>query len=56
MPGAGHVVHMPSHIYVHTGQYAEASQANERAIEVDRAYLAREKPQGMYAMLTASRF
>ena len=34
MPGAGHLVHMPAHIYIRTGHYHEGSLANERAIEV----------------------
>jgi tetratricopeptide (TPR) repeat protein len=51
MPGAGHVVHMPSHIYMRTGRYAAASDANARAIEVDRAYLAAVRPDGVYAMM-----
>jgi tetratricopeptide (TPR) repeat protein len=39
VPGAGHLVHMPSHIYVRVGRYSEAADANERAIAADRAYL-----------------
>jgi tetratricopeptide (TPR) repeat protein len=35
MPGAGHLVHMPSHVYIRTGQYAEGSEANRRAIAAD---------------------
>jgi tetratricopeptide (TPR) repeat protein len=35
MPGAGHLVHMPSHVYIRTGQYADASEANRRAIATD---------------------
>ncbi len=48
-PGAGHLVHMSSHIYMRTGRYHEASQANERAIAADRRYLdlCRPKP-GIY--------
>ncbi len=38
VPGAGHLVHMPSHIYARLGRWAEASEANENAIRVDRAY------------------
>ncbi|HTN84226.1 MAG TPA: hypothetical protein VL242_11085, partial [Sorangium sp.] len=34
-PGAGHLVHMPSHIFLRVGRYADASDANERAVEVD---------------------
>ncbi len=36
-PGAGHLVHMPSHVYIRTGQYTEASEANRRAIAADAA-------------------
>jgi tetratricopeptide (TPR) repeat protein len=50
MPGAGHVVHMPAHIYQRVGRYADASQANRKAAEVDLAYLARTDPPGYYAM------
>ena len=39
VPGAGHLVHMPSHIYVRVGRYADAADANERAVAADRAYL-----------------
>lgn len=51
MPGAGHIVHMPAHIYMRTGQYDLAVKANEAAIQVDRAYLAQAHPQGMYATM-----
>ncbi len=40
VPGSGHLVHMPSHIYVRTGRYAEAADANERAAAADEAYFA----------------
>lgn len=50
-PGAGHLVHMPAHVYIRTGRYDEAAAANVRAIEVDRAYLERAKPDGMYPMI-----
>jgi tetratricopeptide (TPR) repeat protein len=39
VPGAGHLVHMPSHIYLRLGRYHDASAANERAIAADRRYL-----------------
>jgi len=38
VPGSGHLVHMPSHIYVRTGRYAESADANERAIAADESY------------------
>jgi tetratricopeptide (TPR) repeat protein len=48
LPDAGHTVHMPAHIYQRVGRYADASEANRRAVEVDRRYLARTKPPGYY--------
>jgi tetratricopeptide (TPR) repeat protein len=53
VPGAGHLVHMPSHIYIRIGQYAEGSQANRLAIAVDAA-VAHEHP--IYAMYIAHNF
>lgn len=50
MPGAGHTVHMPAHIYQRVGMYADASAANRAAIVADRAYLAKTKPPGYYPM------
>lgn len=38
VPGSGHLVHMPSHIFIRTGRYAEAASANERAIKADEGY------------------
>lgn len=40
VPGSGHLVHMPGHIYLRIGRYAEASDANVAAIEADKAYFA----------------
>src|SRR6202008_3476680 len=40
MPGAGHVVHMPSHIYYRVGRYADAWSANEKAALADEGYIA----------------
>lgn len=51
MPGAGHVVHMPAHIFLRLGRYAEASAANEAAIKVDEKYLAQTGAQGTYAAM-----
>jgi len=50
MPGAGHLVHMPFHIYYRVGDYREAVAANKAAVTIDEAYIAREKPQGIYPM------
>jgi len=48
MPSAGHLVHMPAHIYLRVGRYADAAEANERAIRADEDYLAQCQAQGLY--------
>jgi len=48
IPGAGHLVHMPSHIYWRVGRYHDAAQANVRAAGVDEAYIAACNAQGFY--------
>src|SRR5688572_13593789 len=48
VPSAGHLVHMPSHIYINTGDYHEASIANEKAVVADSIYIAECKSQGVY--------
>ncbi|MBI2800198.1 MAG: hypothetical protein HYX63_07915 [Gammaproteobacteria bacterium] len=50
MPAAGHLVHMPSHIYQRIGRYADAAHANELAIAADEDYLAQCQAQGLYPM------
>jgi tetratricopeptide (TPR) repeat protein len=46
VPGAGHLVHMPGHIYLRTGRYNDASTANENAIKADAAYQAGDRAAG----------
>jgi tetratricopeptide (TPR) repeat protein len=48
MPGAGHVVHMPSHIYWRVGRYADAVTANTAAVGADRAYFKTAQPSPIY--------
>jgi tetratricopeptide (TPR) repeat protein len=48
MPGAGHIVHMPSHIYYRVGRYADAAKVNSLAATVDEAYIASCRAQGYY--------
>ncbi len=49
VPGAGHLVHMPAHIYIRTGDYAGAGRTNEAAAAADRAYMdASGVRDGMY--------
>jgi tetratricopeptide (TPR) repeat protein len=50
-PAAGHIVHMPAHIYIRTGDYAAAAKTNEQAAAVDRAYIQRSGVQGIYPMM-----
>ncbi|HEX7914352.1 hypothetical protein [Rudaea sp.] len=46
MPGAGHIVHMPSHIYQRVGRYADASTANIDGAKADAVYVDKAKPPG----------
>ncbi len=48
VPGSGHLVHMPSHIYWRVGRYFDASEANVRAAKVDEDYIAQCNAQGFY--------
>ncbi|HEY7511064.1 MAG TPA: hypothetical protein VIG50_12475, partial [Vicinamibacteria bacterium] len=50
VPGAGHLVHMPGHIYMRVGRYADASAANEQAILADEDYITQCRAQGLYPM------
>ena len=50
-PNAGHIVHMPAHIYIRTGDYEAAVKTNEEAAAVDRAYLKATGDQGIYPMM-----
>ncbi|MGZ9006362.1 MAG: tetratricopeptide repeat protein, partial [Burkholderiales bacterium] len=49
-PGAGHLVHMPSHIYFVLGRYKDSLAANVKAVKVDEAYIAAQKPAGVYPL------
>ncbi len=48
MPGAGHVVHMPAHIYVRVGRYLDAVESNRAAAQVDADYIGERHPHGIY--------
>jgi len=51
IPGAGHLVHMPSHIYYRVGRYLDALEDNKTAVKVDEKYLAdTNAPMGVYRM------
>lgn len=51
VPGSGHLVHMPSHIYIRTGRYLDGIIANEKAVKVDKDYIEQCKVQGVYPLL-----
>jgi len=48
MPGAGHMVHMPSHIYWRVGRYADAVTVNVDAVQADQAYFKTAQPSPIY--------
>src|SRR5437763_845435 len=50
MPAAGHMVHMPAHIYQRVGRYADAQRSNEMAIAADEDYISQCRAQGLYPM------
>jgi tetratricopeptide (TPR) repeat protein len=49
MPGAGHLVHMPAHIYMRLGRYHDSAERNAHAAHTDQAYLAGRTAAGDYA-------
>jgi len=50
-PNAGHIVHMPAHVYIRTGDYEAAVKTNQEAAAVDRAYIKATNAQGIYPMM-----
>lgn len=56
VPGSGHLVHMPSHIYIRVGRYADAAATNATAVDVDRAYLAQAPDPQLYTIYVAHNF
>jgi tetratricopeptide (TPR) repeat protein len=52
-PGLGHLVHMPSHIDVRTGNWVQAIEANAKAIEADRKYREKSPQQAFYRVYMA---
>ena len=53
VPAAGHLVHMPSHIYARLGDWDPAAAANADAVAVDRAYLKGKPADGLYPLMYA---
>ena len=50
VPGSGHLVHMPSHIYIRLGRYIDGVRSNEEAVKTDENYIAQCKAQGVYPL------
>ena len=50
MPGAGHVVHMPAHVYIRVGRYADAIERNVHALHADEPHLAEMPADGAYRL------
>ncbi len=48
MPGAGHIVHMPGHVYIRVGRYRDAVRANDHAVHEDESFIADQSPMGIY--------
>jgi tetratricopeptide (TPR) repeat protein len=48
MPGAGHIVHMPAHIYYRVGQYRRSLDTNKRAVAIDEQYFRRSPSDPLY--------
>src|SRR5437764_11103273 len=49
-PNAGHLVHMPAHIYYRLGRYQDSLKTNQVAVRVDEAYIEKFQPQGVYPL------
>jgi len=50
-PAAGHIVHMPAHVYIRTGDYEAAVRTNQKAAAVDETYIKSSGAQGIYPMM-----
>jgi tetratricopeptide (TPR) repeat protein len=50
MPGAGHMVHMPAHIYMRVGRHADVVTSNQMAAKADEDYITQCRAQGMYPL------
>ena len=48
VPGSGHLVHMPAHIYIRVGRYRDAVAANQNAVNVDQQYLKHSHAESIY--------
>src|SRR5688572_13408596 len=56
VPGSGHLVHMPAHVFIRVGDFAAAAEANRRAIAVDQNIVARTGRVGFYELYRAHNY
>jgi tetratricopeptide (TPR) repeat protein len=49
-PNAGHLVHMPAHIYMRVGRYQDSYETNVKAVEADEGYITSCQAQGIYPL------
>ncbi len=50
MPGEGHMIHMPAHVYIRVGRWNDAIQANQHAIHTDEVFIEGQHPVGVYPL------
>lgn len=50
VPGSGHLVHMPAHIYIRTGRYRDAILANQQAVKIDHDYMSHNPTESIYTL------
>lgn len=55
-PAAGHIVHMPAHIYIRTGDYEAAVETNQKAALADQAYIKASAAQGIHPMMYSTMY
>ena len=51
VPGAGHLLHMPTHIYIHTGHIDRVAELNDKAAKADEKYIEVARPEGLYPFM-----
>jgi tetratricopeptide (TPR) repeat protein len=50
VPGSGHLVHMPAHVYLRVGRYSDAARVNKHAVGVDHHYMNHAHAEGLYTL------
>ncbi len=50
VPGSGHLVHMPGHVYIRVGRYSDAARVNKHAVGIDHHYLSQAHAESIYTL------